>query len=34
MKNRKEYFETDASIQFAVIIVVLVFAAVVDWILC
>ena len=34
MKNKKEYFETDASIQFAVVIVVLFLAAIVDWILC
>jgi len=34
MKNRNGYFQTDASIQFAVVIVVLFLAAIVDWILC
>jgi len=34
MKNKKEYFETNASVQFAVVIVVLLFAAVVDALVC
>ena len=33
MKNR-EWFKTDASIQLAVVVFILVYALVIDWILC